>query len=147
MKSLVRRIGIAAGLLLTAGVPQARAQVTSAVQFTTSFPFAVGYATVPAGTYTIRRDDDDPSILLLTGEHVGVLFLTDNIESRDAAAKTEIVFDRYGDGYVLKDIWMEGSTTGAEAMRAEAERHVAKHADAKSNYRVAALRVDTSKDN
>src|SRR5207248_1807133 len=56
MKSFVRSIGMAAGLLLLAGVPQARAQVTGSIQFTTTFPFAVGYATVPAGTYTLRPD-------------------------------------------------------------------------------------------
>ena len=137
---------MAAGVLLLAGVPQARAQVTGPIQFTTTFPFAVGYATVPAGTYTVRPDDDDQSILLLTGSHVGVLFLADNIQTRQTPSKTEIVFNRYGDGYVLKDIWMEGSNTGAEALPAEAERHAAKHGDAKGDYRVAALRVDTSKD-
>jgi hypothetical protein len=146
MKSFVRSIGIAAGLLLIAGVPQASAQVTGSIQFTTTFPFAVGYATVPAGTYTVRPDDDDQSILWLTGDHVGVLFLTDNIEAGQTPAKSEIVFNRYGNDYVLKDIFMEGSGTGAEAMPAEAERHAAKHGDAKGDYRVAALRVNASKD-
>jgi hypothetical protein len=120
--------------------------VTGPIEFTTTFPFAVGYANVPAGTYTIRPDDDDPAILLLTGTHVGVLFLTDNIEGRQMAAKTEIVFKRYGDGYVLKDVWLEGSSTGAEATAAEAERHVAARGESKSDYRVAALRVDGAKD-
>lgn len=74
-----------------------------------------------------------------------MLFLADNIETRQTPSKTEIVFNRYGDGYVLKDIWMEGSNTGAEATPAEAERRAAKHGDAKGDYRVAALGVDTSK--
>jgi hypothetical protein len=146
MKSSVRSIGMVAALLLFASVQQARAQMTGPIQFTTTFPFAVGYATVPAGTYTIRPDDDDQSILLLTGEHVGVLFLTDNVQTRQTPSKSEIVFKRFGDGYVLKDVWMEGSDTGAEARPAEAERHAAKHGDAKGDYRVAALRMDTSKD-
>jgi hypothetical protein len=146
MKSFVRSIGVAAGLLLLIGVRQAGAQVTDAIEFTTTFPFAVGYANVPAGTYTIRPDDDDPGILRLTGTHVAVLFLTDSIESRQPPAKTEVVFKRYGDGYVLKDVWEEGSNTGAEAIAAEAEKHVAKTGAAKSDYRVAALRVGQSKD-
>ena len=146
MRSIVRSIGIAAGLLLLTGVQPARAQVTDAIQFTTTFPFAVGYATVPAGSYTVRPDDDDPSMLVLTGGHVGVLFATDNIQTRQAPSKSEIVFTRFGDSYVLKDIWLDGSNTGAEARAAEAERHAAKHGDAKAEHRVAALRVDTSKD-
>jgi hypothetical protein len=146
MKAFVRSIGIAAGLLLFAGVQQAGAQVSGAVEFTTTFPFAVGYANVPAGTYTIRPDDDDPAILLLTGNRIGVLFLTENVDARQMPEKSEIVFKRFGDGYVLKDVWMAGSSTGAEAVAAEAERHVTKRGDSKADYRVAALRVDPSKD-
>jgi hypothetical protein len=145
MKSSVRSMAIAAFVLL-AGVHQASAQVTGSIEFTTTFPFSVGYGNVPAGTYTIRPDDDDPSILMLAGGRVGVLFLTESVEAREMPAKSEIVFKRYGDGYVLKDVWMQGSNTGAEAIVAEAEKHVAKRGEAKSDYRVAALRLDSTKD-
>jgi hypothetical protein len=144
MKSFVRSIGIAAGLLLLAGVSPARAQVTDSIQFTTTFPFAIGYANVPAGTYTIRPDEDDPVILRLTGTDVAVLFLTDNVEARQIPSTTEVVFKRYGDGYVLKDVWEAGSSTGAEAVTAEAEKHAAKAGAANSDYRVAALRMGQS---
>ncbi|MCU1384736.1 MAG: hypothetical protein JWL71_3433 [Acidobacteria bacterium] len=146
MRSFVRSIGIAVGLLLLIGVHQASAQVTGSIEFTTSFPFAVGYANVPAGTYTIRPDDDNPEILLLTGPQVAVLFLTGSINAPSTPAKSEVVFKRYGDGYVLKDVWQQGSDSGAEAVVAESERHAVKAGDAKSDYRVAALRVDRSKD-
>jgi hypothetical protein len=56
MRSSFRSIGIAAGILVVAGVQNASAQITDPVEFTTSFPFTVGYATVPAGRYTIRPD-------------------------------------------------------------------------------------------
>jgi hypothetical protein len=146
MKSFVRSIGITAGLLLLAGVHQASAQVSGSIEFTTTFPFAVGSANVPAGTYTIRPDDDDPAILRLSGGQVAVLFATDNISTRQIPAKTEIVFKRYGDSYVLKDVWMEGSDTGAEAKSAEPERHAAARGGANADYRVAALRTNSSKD-
>jgi hypothetical protein len=146
MKSFVRSFGIAAGFLLLTGVHQASAQVIGSIEFTTTFPFAVGYANVPAGTYTIRPDDDNPAILRLTGTNVGVLFLTENIQTPNVADKTEVVFKHLGDSYVLKDVWMQGSDTGAEATAAEAERHALTSGGVKSDYRVAALRVDTSKD-
>jgi hypothetical protein len=126
MKSLVRSIGIAGGILVLAGVQNASAQITDPVEFTTAFPFTVGYATVPAGSYTIRPDSDDPAIFELTGAHGSVLFQAQNTEARETPAKTEIVFKRYGDGYVLKDIWLEGSTSGAEAIVVEGEKHLAK---------------------
>jgi hypothetical protein len=145
MKHFVRSMTLAAGFLLLAGVQHAHAQVTGAIEFTTAFPFAVGYANVPAGTYTVRPDDDDPAIMTLSGANVAVLFLTDSIEAKQLPEKSEVVFKRYGDGYVLKDIWMQGSSTGAEALASEAEKHMAKGGAAKSDYRLAALRVDSKK--
>ena len=109
MTSWFRSIGIAGGILVLAGVQNASAQLDETVEFTTSFPFTVGYATVPAGTYTVRPDDDNPRILELSGGHTAVLFQTYIVEAANRPAKTEVVFKRYGDGYVLKDLWVEGS--------------------------------------
>jgi hypothetical protein len=144
MKSFVRSISIAAGVLLLAGVQPASAQVIGQIEFTTTFPFTVGYASVPAGSYTISPDSDSPSVLQLNGAHVGVLFMTDNKETSKPAAKTEIVFQRYGGDYVLKDVFVEGSSIGAEAVAAEAEKHLAKRGNAGGEQRVAARRKSTS---
>jgi hypothetical protein len=146
MRSLVRSIGIAGGLLMLAGVQNASAQIAYPVEFTTSFPFTVGAATVPAGSYTIRPDDDNPEMLLLTGSRASVFFQTENKDARQMPSKTEVVFNRYGDKYVLKDIWVEGETSGAESMAAEGERHMAKHPGSNSEQRVAARKTsETSK--
>jgi hypothetical protein len=52
---------------------------------------------------------------------------------------------RYGDGYVLKDIWVEGSDLGYETATAEGERHMAKRDSSPSEERVAGKKtVDTS---
>ena len=142
---LIRSIGIAAGILVVAGVQNASAQITLPIEFTTSFPFTVGYTTVPAGSYTIRPDDDNPAIFELTGAQTSVLFQTINAQARETPSKTEVVFKRYGDGYVLKDIWLEGSDSGAETIEVEGERHAAKHHDSDGEERVAARKkADTS---
>lgn len=146
MTSLVRSIGIATGILVLAGVQNASAQIVYPVEFTTSFPFTVGNATVPAGSYTIRPDDDNPAVLELTGAHAAVLFETQNAQARETPSKTEVVFKRYGDGYVLKDIWLAGSSDGAETTAVEGERHAAKHHGSEGEQRVAARKkLDTSK--
>jgi hypothetical protein len=144
MKSLVRSMSIAAGVLLLAGAQPASAQVIGQIEFTTTFPFAVGYASVPAGSYTISADSDSPGVLQLNGANVGVLFMTENKGTSQPAAKTEIVFQRYGGAYVLKDVFVEGSSTGAEAVAAEAEKHVAKSGNANGEQRVAARRKATT---
>jgi hypothetical protein len=146
MTSFVGSIGIAAGFLVLASVQNASAQVTDPVTFTTSFPFTVGYATVPAGSYTIRPDDDNPSVFELTGAHTSVLFQTENASAGQTPAKTEVVFKRYGDGHVLKNIWVEGSTSGAETLAVEGERHAAKNHGSQSEQHVAATKkLDASK--
>jgi len=146
MRSLVRSIGVAGGILLLVGVQNARAQIADTVEFTTSFPFTVGFATVPAGNYTIKPDDDNPDILQLTGGLASVFFQTESALARETPSKTEIVFKRYGDTYVLKDIWVEGSNAGVKTMPAEGERHAAKLRGSQSEQRVAARRkLDTAK--
>src|SRR5258705_4462525 len=127
-----------------AGVQNASAQITYPIEFTTSFPFTVGNATVPAGSYTITPDDDSPAMLRLTGAHTSVFVETQNAEPRQIPSKTEVVFNRYGEGYVLKAIWIEGSSEGAETLPVEAERHLAR-SESKGEQRVAARkRPDTS---
>jgi hypothetical protein len=138
MRSLIRSAGIALGVLMFAGAQNASAQIIDTVEFTTSFPFTVGNTAVPAGSYTIRPDDDNPKILELFGQKTSALFQVDAVDAPSTPSKTELVFSRYGDSYVLKNIWIEGSTSGAKTLPAEGERHVAKHPGAKGEQRVAA---------
>jgi hypothetical protein len=141
MKPLTRSFGVACAVLMLAGVQNASAQITDSVEFTTSFPFTVGNARVPAGSYTIAPDFDDPSIFQLTGAHTAVLFQTDTAQAPTTPSKTEVVFTRYGDGYVLKDIWMEGDSVGAESRTAEAEKHMATSPGTASERRLAATKT------
>ena len=138
MSTTVRSIVLMGGIMMLAGMRTVSAQIDYPVEFTTAFPFTVGYATVPAGTYTIRPDDDNPEILELSGGRVAVLFQTNNAEAAAPVAKSEVVFKRYGDTYVLKSVWVDGSNTGAMSVAAEGERHATKNQGAESEQRVAA---------
>ena len=146
MKALLRSIGIAGGILVLAGAQNASAQITNSVEFTTAFPFTVGNTTVPAGTYTIRPDDDASNILVLTGARSDVLFETENKTQESIPSKTELTFNRYGDGYVLKGIQVEGSEIGYVTLPAEGERHVTKRGASNGEQRIAARKkADASK--
>lgn len=138
MTTFVRSIALTGAILALGGIHNASAQIPNLVEFTTSFPFTVGSATIPAGTYTIRPDDDSPTILELSGGRVNVFFETNNASASDNAPKTEVVFKRYGNTYILKDIWVKGSPSGAESVTAEGERHAKKSQKTESEHRVAA---------
>jgi hypothetical protein len=146
MNSVFRSICIAGGFLLLAGVQNASAQIIYPVEFTTSFPFTVGYATVPAGRYTVTADEDNPEIFELRGAHTSVLFQAQNATAGETPTRTEVVFKRFGDGYVLKDIWLDGSNSGAETIPVEGERHAAKHRGPVGEQRVVAQKkTDTAR--
>jgi hypothetical protein len=68
------------------------------------FSFTVRGATLPPGTYTFS---DESQVLLVRGDTTGALALTNRLESRsDDDAK--VVFEKAGDEYVLRDVWMGG---------------------------------------
>jgi hypothetical protein len=69
-----------------------------------------------------------------------VLFQANGVDARETPSTSEVVFKRYGDGYVLKDVWVEGSNIGAEATSVEGERHAAKTGDSQGEQRVAATK-------
>jgi hypothetical protein len=140
MRSVLCSIGLAAGILVFGGVQNASADINDTLEFTTSFPFTVGQSTVPAGTYTITPDDDNPKFLLLTGGRTSVFFQTDDKETNEPRSRTEVVFNEYDGGYVLKNIWVAGSRSGAESVTAEGELHMAKHGQSKSQQHVAATK-------
>ena len=137
MKSSIRSIGMAGVVLLLAGAQNAGAQIVDTVEFTTTFPFTAGNATLPAGSYSIRPDDDNPQILQLTGAHASALIQAQTTEAQKPSDKTDVVFKRFGDGYVLKNVWVEGSNEGATIVAAEGEKHAAKRHGAQGEQHVA----------
>ena len=147
MKSLVRSIVIAGGVVLLAGVQNAGAQIIDTVEFTTSFPFTAGNAKLPAGTYSIRPDEDNPQILELTGAHTSALIQAQNTDAAKRSDKTDVVFKRFGDGYVLKNIWVEGSNEGVTITAAEGEKHAAKQQGAQGEQHVAGRKKSANSNN
>jgi hypothetical protein len=145
MTALIRSIVVAGVFVVLVGVHTASAQIAGPVEFTTAFPFTVGNATVPAGSYTISPDFDNGQIFELTGSNTGVFFQVANVETAKVPSKTEVVFKRYGQGYVLHGVWIVGSRDGVEATMAEAEKHHAKHGGPTGEERVEAhKKVQTS---
>jgi hypothetical protein len=110
------------------------------VEFTTDFAFTVGNTTMPAGKYEIRRDTDNGSVYRIDSpkNHVGTLFEVEGTSMNKAPAQSEVVFKRYGEGYVLKSVWEEGSTEGVQAVMTEAERHHVKHGGVSTEHHVKA---------
>jgi hypothetical protein len=131
MKSVAHRIMLFTAAATVSGAALAHAQVTDPVEFTAPFAFTVGNTTMPAGSYEIRRDIDNGTVYRIESskgkKHIGTLFEVEGTSVNKAPAKSEVVFKHYGQGYVLKSVWEEGSSEGIQTVQTEAERHHVKN--------------------
>jgi hypothetical protein len=116
---------VLAGLM---GATVASAQVTETIQFQTTFPFTVGNTSYPAGSFTIKpAEDTDLSVLEISnGTTTTLLVVEAESPEPNQPVKDEVVFKKYGDQYVLSDIWDQSDGTGARAEMSRAEQRQAK---------------------
>jgi hypothetical protein len=140
MKSVACRVMVFTAVATVAGATFAHAQVADPVEFSTSFAFTVGNSTMPPGHYEIRRDSDNPTVYRIqeSKKHIGTLFEVEPTSTSKPAPKTEVLFKRYGENYVLKSVWEEGSADGIQSVVAEAEKHHVKHGGTVTEQRISA---------
>jgi hypothetical protein len=118
-------------------------QVISRVTFSTTFPFTAGNAKLPAGIYSIRPTDDDSEIMEISSADgkTSALFETMMAEMPRTPTKGEVVFKKYGDNYVLSEIYEPGSKFGAMTIKTHAERQQAKKYGTPGRESVATMRT------
>jgi len=136
----MKRLSIALTLILVTagGVRDAFAQIVGRIQFTTAFPFTVGNTTLPGGTYSIASDSLEPSLLVIRGWNTSVFEAATESSPSRAPARSEVVFERFGNGYILKSVWVAGSTVGYQLNVRAAERRLARTNEAPNEVRVSA---------
>jgi hypothetical protein len=67
------------------------------VTFTTSFGFYAGGAKLPAGTYTLRQSQDDPTFFVVeNGNGTHSVMLEGRPSSKTTTGNPQILFNRYG---------------------------------------------------
>jgi hypothetical protein len=103
-----------------ASTQSASAQTTIA-RVTIPFAFQTGSQTLPAGTYLVDRES--PNLILLKGPGKASSFVLMHAASRSKAPDHGMLaFDRTGDKYYLRQIWMAGNSTGLECPKSHAEK-------------------------
>ncbi|MCI0662563.1 MAG: hypothetical protein L0220_15965 [Acidobacteria bacterium] len=128
MKNLTHHpllILVMVGLIWPAG---AIAQITNRINFSTTFPFTVGNTKLPAGSYTIRPIENEEGVMEISSADgkTTAFFETMATDLQKTPAKGEIVFKKYGDSYLLGEIYEAGVQTGAMTMKTHAERQLEK---------------------
>jgi hypothetical protein len=102
----------------------ASAQSNTAVgQATIPFAFQTDKRTLPAGTY--RIDVASSHILRLKGPgNAGGFIVMNDAYKTNTPTRGSMVFDRYGDQYFLRQVWVAGSGHGYECPKGRAEKGV-----------------------
>jgi hypothetical protein len=128
MKTLVCKLFVFVVLVGALGVAVSKAQIQNAVDFKAPSSFVAGDATLPAGSYTARPWSEDPSVLEISNAAGtnSVLVDTESTSSDTPAKSTGVVFNKYGNMLVLKQIVLAGQKTGYGIISKHAEKKASK---------------------
>jgi len=128
MKKLVCKLFVFVLLVGALGVRVANSQITNAVDFKATSSFVAGDTTLPAGSYSARPWSEDPSVLEISnaaGTH-SVLVDTETTSSDTPAKSTGVIFAKYGNLLVMKQIVLANQKTGYGIVSKHAEKKAAK---------------------
>jgi hypothetical protein len=106
MRNIITTAAALMGAILISSAAQA--STSSVLHTNVPFAFVVNGLSMPAGGYTIEREDGDPMLLMLRSDKEGhaVVFTTIPESGRDpAGSKPVLSFTRTGGGYRLTGIW------------------------------------------
>jgi hypothetical protein len=79
-------------------------------KFYVPFDFTAGETTLPAGAYVVRRAGASLGVLEVEGAKQRVVLTSYEGMSGDSADAARLVFNRYGDRYFLREVWLSGSS-------------------------------------
>jgi len=111
-------------LVGTLGTGVAKAQITNEVDFKVPTAFVAGEATLPAGNYTARPWSTDAGVLEISNAAgtLTVLVDTEPTTSDTPAKSTGLVFNKYGNQLVLKQIVLANQKAGYTILSKHAEK-------------------------
>ena len=96
------------GMCFGLAVGSVSAQTPGKVEVTIPFEFTAGKATLQAGVYSIRKTSANLLVLRNSEGESVILNAPLSVESKDKGER--LVFNRYGDEFVLTQVWLTGET-------------------------------------
>jgi len=124
-KSKICTTLVVASLALVSGSAALQAQdQTMRSRVNIPFAFEVGSIHFAPGTYLLTQPREH--VLSIQGPSRGALAMSRREASLSPSAKGKIVFDRYGDRYFLREVWLKGKTDHLLCPESKAEAGVKK---------------------
>lgn len=110
MKQQIYRVSAFVAIFFVMAVAGVQAQVPSKVEVNVPFEFTAGKTTLKPGIYSIRRTSGNLLALRSADGKSVILNAPQSLASNDPNAQERLVFDKYGDKYVLAQIWLTADT-------------------------------------
>jgi hypothetical protein len=115
---------------LTIFASKASAQIDGDLDAEIPFQFHVGTRELPAGKYRIHLDEASLRIMEITSADgsASALFQVQESDAKSAPARSELIFNKYGDNYFLSELYDEGNPSGSELIESRYEKQLSKGA-------------------
>ena len=110
MKNCMKLLLVVVVLLVPLAIDTS-AQLTGPIKFQTTFAFTAGNTKFPAGAYEVRPQQSEAGVVEIqsSGGANGAMLEVRAAVPKEKPSKGDVIFQRYGDTYVLKTIWDGGS--------------------------------------
>jgi hypothetical protein len=123
---------IALVFALTIYPTRAHAQIIGDLEVNIPFQFHAGNSTLPPGKYFIRMLDDSNLTVMEISSADGstsALFYVQAEEANSSPAKSELIFNKYGDHYFLAKLFDEGNPSGSQVPESRYEKKISQAAE------------------
>lgn len=117
--------------VLTISPAKAHAQIVGNIEVNIPFQFHAGDAKLPPGKYLIHMlSDSDLKIMEISSADgsASALFEVRDAEANSAPAKSELIFNKYGNRYFLSRVFAEDNPSGSAVQESHYEKTVSQKA-------------------
>jgi hypothetical protein len=122
---------IASVFVLTISPAKAHAQIVGNIEVNIPFQFHAGNAKLPPGKYVIHMlNDSDLKIMEISSADgsAAALFEVRDAEANSAPAKSELIFNKFGNRYFLSRVFAEDNPSGSAVEESHYEKTVSQKA-------------------
>ena len=108
---------------------KASAQIIGNLEVNIPFQFHAGNAKLPAGKYVIHMlDNSDLTIMEISSldGSTSALFQVQDAEANSTPAKSELIFNKYGNRYFLAKLFDESNADGSAVIESRYEKRIDK---------------------
>jgi len=109
----------------------AHAQIVGDIEANIPFQFHAGDTKLPPGKYVIHMvEDSDLKLMEISSadDSTSALFQVQATQANSQPAKTELVFNKYGNRYFLEQLFDEGERDGSQVVKSHYEERVGRAA-------------------